>query len=170
MTPLATAIQSLGLTGTAAEIRTALNVDVDLPHDHALWRYVGVAETFGDEAAEGIGAEMRAAGLVSAADSYAHPGFDLSLDKTREKLDAIAANAPPLAQVCAALKAIGRPTAKRYATVGLNALPEESEITAALSEIADNEKYDYVIGNLLPAARAEGKTWAEAKLLVAEID
>lgn len=170
MTPLASAIQSLGLSGTAAEIRTALNADVAMPHDRTLWTYNGVAQAFGSEAAEGIAQAIAAAGLPTAVTVYAARGFDLSLDQTREQLDEIATGVPALAQVCVALKAIGRPTAKRYATAGLDALPSEVEITAALAEIADDEKYNYVLGNLIPGARAQGKTWAETKALIAGVE
>lgn len=169
MTPLATAIQSLGLSGTAAGIRTAFDADVDLPHDHTLWTYNGVATTFGPQAAEGLAQAMTAAGLTTAVMVYASRGFDLSLDLTRQQLDAIAAGVPALAEVCASLKAIGRPTTKRYAYAGLNSLPSEAEITAALAEISIAEKCDYVTGILIPAARADGKTWDEIKTLIAGV-
>lgn len=131
-----------GLSGTPTEVRAALNTYVDLPHNHELWTYNGVANAFGDQAAEGLAQAMTTAGLTTAVMVYASKGFDLSLQQTQDKLDAIAAGVPPLADVCEALKAIGRPTKIRWDHVGLLALPTENDILLAQQAIADGETID----------------------------
>lgn len=132
---LADAIQAEGLSGTAEEIRSAFNSDVALPFNTELWTYNGVATQFGTSAAEGLGAAIKAAGLEVAYITYATIGFDLSLDQTQEQLETLGNAVPELANLCATMKAIGRPLAKRWQRVGLESLPSESDITAAIAEI-----------------------------------
>lgn len=155
MNQLATAIQSLGLTGTAAEIAAAFQAEVDLPHVHDLWTYNGVANTLGPVVAEGIASAMTAAGLTTAVVVYASRGFDLSLDLTRAQLGAIAAAIPSLTEACAALKAIGRPKQVRWQHAGLGAEPSEADVTVALAQIAFAEWAENAIQTLRAAINGE---------------
>lgn len=133
---LADAIQFAGLTGTAAEIRTALGQIVDLPQCTDLWSYNGVARRYGTQLAEGFGAAIKAAGLEVAYIRYATTGFDLSESETQGQLDQLAAINHRFADLCNSLKEIGRPKQPRWQQYGLNALPSEADITAAITEIA----------------------------------
>lgn len=165
---LINAIQSQALTGTPAEVVSAFGATVDLPHNHDLWSYNGVATTFGDTAAEGLAQAMSAAGLTTAVMVYASKGFDLSLQQTQDKLDAIAVGVPPLAQVCIALKAIGRPTTTRWQFCGLSALPTEAEVAAAINTIADQQQIAALMNEVInPALSDPATTLASLKAAIA---
>lgn len=165
---LIAAIQSQGLTGTPAEVVSAFGDLIDLPHNHDLWSYNGVATTFGDAAAEALAQAMTTAGLATAAMVYASKGFDLSLQQTQDKLDAIAVGVPPLAQVCIALKAIGRPTTTRWEFCGLSALPTESEVAAALTTITNQQQIAALANEVInPALSNPATTLASLKAAVA---
>lgn len=142
-------LRSLDLVDkTPAEAQAALSASVNLSHDHTLWTYNGVANQFGPAAAEGLAQAMAAAGLTTAVMVYAARGFDLSLEATQQQLDAIAAGVPQLAQVCGALKLIGRPVAPQWQVSGLGTLPTEEEIATAQSRLLAEEMVRLAI-NLL---------------------
>lgn len=167
MNALAEAIKSLELTGKPAEIRESLNADVDLPHVHDLWTYNGVAQQFGPQVAEGLAQAMTAAGLTTAVMVYASRGFDLSLELTRQQLDLIAENVKELAEVCTALKLIGRPTQKRFAAAALESLPSEAEIETALAQIAFADWAELTIQTLQAAINGEQTDIAAYKQMIA---
>lgn len=160
-------VVALQPTMTAAELRTWLGQDEALSFRTELWTYAGVADRFGEAAAEGLGAAMQAAGLHTAVIAYAARGFDLSLDKTRANLSAIAAAVPDLAAVCAALMAIGRPTKVRWEYFGLGALPTVEQLTAAKAALQVEQWAAALINETILPAVAEGKTVAQIKALVA---
>lgn len=166
MTVLEAALLAVGLEQTDAEIATALDQSVDLPHDRTLWTYNGVAERLGPEVAEGLAAAMTAAGLTTAVMVYASRGFDLSLDLTRSQLDAIASGAPQLASACEALKLIGRPTQKRFVSLGLPAIPSEAQVAAARERITVRRWWATVQNELINPA-IDTASIAELKALVA---
>lgn len=161
MNGIARAIQIEGLTGTAAEIAVAFAADVPLPYMTDKWTYSGVAEYFGEQAAEGLSQAMSAAGLTTAVMVYAYPGFDLSLDKTQSNLTAIADAVPPLADVCNALKTMGRPTAERWRRAGLDSAPDEAACADALQRIATQQWWAQQSNETVPAMLTAGKTPAE---------
>jgi len=168
MNVLAQTLQSQGLTGTSAEIVAALTVEHELPHVDDLWSYSGVAAKYGESAAEGIAAAMTAAGLTTGVIVYATRGFDLSIDKTRGQLDAIAVDVPSLAGVCKDLKAIGRPTIPLWQHAGLSALPSEEEIAVAQAEITNQQALATFINECVnPAVAADGATVSSIKSAVA---
>lgn len=65
---------------------------------------------------------------------------------------------------------VGVTPRKKFAQVGLSELPSKPDVEAALAEIAVAEKCDYVAGILIPAAKADGKTWGEIKALIAGVE
>lgn len=159
------AVQEIGLDKTDAEIVAALGATVARPYNTERWTYAGVAETFGPEAAEGIGAAMQAAGLTVAVTAYATVGFDLSLQQTQDNLDAIAANVPPLATACNALKLIGRPLAARWSSMGLPSLPSESDIAAARRKITVSQRWSEMANDVVSPI-LETATWDEIKTAI----
>ena len=171
MNALANYIQANNLTGTPAEIVAALGATIDLPQDHTRWTYNGVADAFGEVAAEGIAQAINATGLTTAVVAYASVGFDLANQKTQDQLTTIAAAVPALAGVCNSLKAIGRPTALRWQAAGFEDLPSEAEVTDALAEIAAQQAFSEFLNECVqPALSANGATVASIKAAVAAFE
>lgn len=168
------AVSAIGTGKTDGEIRDELSVDVDLPYNTERWSAAGVAARFGAVVAEGIGAAMVAAGMNTLHMTYATFGLDLSLDETQGHLAAIAAGAlaletpnQPLADACNALKAIGRPTAKRYTQYGLDALPSESDVAAAKVQLDKQQRWAHFANEVAgPMVSDPSKVWADIQAAI----
>lgn len=139
---LADAIQAEGLSGTAAEILTALVADVTIATDSTAYTWSGLSEKL---VTAGV-APMVIAGMASVVNAI--PGGDM-LDRmlssggvnfagpvVRAQLAAAAQSAPQYADVIEAILSIGITTGPRWRRAGLALLPSESEIQVAMDEAA----------------------------------
>jgi len=165
---LETALMNAGFAGlTDAEALAYGNETVVIGGTDELWSYSGVALEFGDVAAEGLLQAIQGAGLVGAAQVYLGRGMQLSLPQVQEKLTTIGQSAPALSALCAALKEIGITHGTRWQLLGVDQ-PTVEQIAAARAVNAFNEWAAQVINEIIPAARAAGKTIEETKTLIAE--
>lgn len=169
MTPLAGLIKGRSLAGTPAELVAHMAEPVELDHDHTLWNYAMVADTFGEVAAEGLASAIQGAGLVTAVYKYATDGFDLSLTRVQGHLAAIGTAVPGLAEVCSALQLIGRPVQPRWQReYQLEALPSEEQIAAAQAELVVADWWAHVVYDVVPVMLVNGSTIAQIKTAISE--
>jgi len=138
---LADAIQAEGLSGTAAEIRTAFVADVTIATDSTAYTWSGLSEKLVTAGVD----PMVIAGMGSVVNSLprgdmldrmlSSGGVNFAGPVVRAQLAAAAQSAPQYAEVIGAMLAIGVTTGPRWQRAGLDALPSESDITAAIAEI-----------------------------------
>lgn len=176
MTTLADAIQIEGLTGTAAEIRTAFAADVTVSTDSTAYTWSGLSEKLVTAGVD----PMVIAGMASVVNAL--PGGDM-LDRmlssggvnfagpvVRAQLAAAAQQSPEYATVIAAMLAIGATTGPRWQRAGLQSLPTEQQIQAALNTIEAQQKFAQFANETLPQMITAGTTWAAVKSAFAEVE
>lgn len=142
---LADAIQIEGLTGSAAEIRAALDVDVFTPDNTRRdWSYVSGLLLSAGVTAQQIdafytGLESITGGISLRAAMLSTTKADFSLPEIQAGIEAARAQLGPIADI---LKGIGGSTSKRWQRCGLSALPTEVEVQAAIDHVAEPVVYD----------------------------
>ena len=165
---LRTVIESLGMSASSvSEVSASLSASVVTHRDSTPKNYAEMVRSFGLVAAEGILQALTAANLHGAAAVYTGVGIDLSLDVSQQQLDALAAAVPQLADVCVELKLIGRRTAPRWQASGLEQMPSDAEITAALASIADSQAVATFFNETLNPLVSSGAGKADIKAAVA---
>ena len=161
-------IETLGLSSSSVgEISASLSETVVTHRDSTPKNYAEMVRSFGLVAAEGILQALTAANLHGAAAVYTGVGIDLSLDVSQQQLDALAAAVPQLAEACAAMKLIGRRTAPRWQASGLEQMPSDAEITAALQSIADSQAVATFFNETLNPLVSSGASKTDVKAAVA---
>lgn len=133
MNALATYIQTAGLTGTAAEIATALDAEVAAKEDHTRYSYAGLAKLFGYEVIGQIDETLRKVpGMDWVRLSLSGPGIDFADAETQKGLDALEAAGALSKEIVTTLKALGIVKGPLWQQAGFEKLPSEAEIEIAL--------------------------------------
>lgn len=183
MTSLAAIIQSLGLSGTAAEIRTALNADVELSRNSTPQSLAGVADRLAAQGLDvsiliGLRNHIRTLpvggdtmeGLLLTGGGTAG-GVDFTLPTVRGQIAYNQGHPATTAEqqaILAGLLLIGITPGKQWQKSGLESLPSEAEITAALAQLAFAEWAESAIQTLRAGINGEQTDIAAYKQMIAE--
>lgn len=175
MSPLANAIQAESLSGTAEQIKAALQVDVTLRTDGTSYTWSGLSEKLVENGVDpqvvaGMGAVV---GSLTGGDMLdrmlSSGGVNFAKPVIREMLAAAAQAAPQFATVITAMLSIGIATGPRWQRMGLPALPTDDDIAAAVDSIALSRKWEQVKNELVPSMLNAGASWSQIKTAIAEI-
>jgi len=134
---------------TSSDIVTNLSTSVVISEDTTLHNNVWISDNCPSEIGDGVALAEElynaiiSAGLNSFAVTYCSTGMSLAAQQTQDKLTLIAASTPTLAALCNWLKSVGRVTGTMWQTQGLEALPLESDIQAALTSITSMQYADF---------------------------
>lgn len=184
MTQLATAIQSLGLTGTSAEIRTAFGASGTPITDNTSYSLSGLAAALAIQGVDAmilvalrnhirtlpVGGDTLEGFLIAGGGTSG--GVDCSRADIRYQIVVNQSHPSTTAEqqaILAAMLLVGSTPRTKWEQAGLDALPEESDIAAAQTQIANQAAKTMFANEVLNAAIAdESKSPDDIKQLVAE--
>lgn len=173
MTPLATAIQSEELSGSAAEVLDALLEEVVVSTDSTAYSWSGVNEKLLEL---GVAPEVVAGWDTALAEIpggsmldrmlASKGGVNLANPVIQSQLEAVkAVAAPEAATLLVALQAIGVRRGPRWSKY-VEAEPDEAAVTAALTEVESREWWSHIMFDIVPSMLTAANTVEEIKAAI----